>query len=141
MERFLNAQEQMYNTALRELEAGKKTSHWMWYIFPQLRGLGKSLHAMYFGIANLHEAKAYLAHPILGSHLRTCCKTLLTHKDKTAEEILGDLDAMKLRSSMTLFAAASDTDCVFHEVLRQFYHGQADAKTTAILMTQNTPRE
>ncbi len=129
LERFLQAQEDSYEKALRELKNGKKTSHWMWYIFPQIRGLGKSRMSFFYGIANLDEARAYLEHPILGQRLIACCDALLTHKDKTAVKILGEIDAMKLRSSLTLFAIVSEENSIIHKVLKQFYDGQCDTLT------------
>ena len=134
LERFLKAQESSYDIALQELNDGRKRSHWMWYIFPQLKALGYSETALYYGIADMEEAKSYLAHPILKARLVACCEAILLHKDKSALRILGDIDAMKLKSSMTLFALASDEEnSVFHQVLTQFYDGKMDAKTKEIL--------
>ncbi|MBR5529070.1 MAG: DUF1810 domain-containing protein [Oscillospiraceae bacterium] len=131
LERFLRAQEDMYHRALAELREGEKRSHWIWYIFPQLQGLGSSAMAQLYGIRDLAEARAYLAHPVLGERLITCCEALLVHKDKTAEEILGAVDALKLRSSMTLFALVSEENSVFYKMLEQFYEGQKDPITLA----------
>ena len=134
LERFLKAQESSYDIALQELNDGRKRSHWMWYIFPQLKALGYSETALYYGIADMEEAKSYLAHPILKARLVACCEAILLHKDKSALRILGDIDAMKLKSSMTLFALTSDEEnSVFHQVLTQFYDGKMDAKTKEIL--------
>ena len=134
LDRFLAAQEKSYETALRELKNGRKCSHWMWYIFPQLKALGYSETALYYGIANMEEAKSYLAHPILNARLVACCEAILLHKDKSALRILGDIDAMKLKSSMTLFALAGEEEnSVFHQVLTQFYDGKMDAKTKEFL--------
>lgn len=134
LERFLKAQESSYDIALQELNDGRKRSHWMWYIFPQLKALGYSETALYYGITDIEEAKCYLAHPILKARLVACCEAILLHKDKSALRILGDIDAMKLKSSMTLFALASDEEnSVFHQVLTQFYDGKMDAKTKEIL--------
>lgn len=134
LERFLKAQESSYDIALQELNDGRKRSHWMWYIFPQLKALGYSETALYYGIADMEEAKSYLAHPILKARLVACCEAILLHKDKSALRILGDIDAMKLKSSMTLFALASDEEnSVFHQVLTQYYDGKMDAKTKEIL--------
>ena len=106
----------------------------MWYIFPQLKALGYSETALYYGIADMEEAKSYLAHPILKARLVACCEAILLHKDKSALRILGDIDAMKLKSSMTLFALASDEEnSVFHQVLTQYYDEKMDAKTKEIL--------
>lgn len=133
MERFVKAQEGVYATALAELQAGEKDTHWMWFIFPQMRGLGTSAMAYVYGITGAEEARAYLAHPVLGPRLRACCETLLVHADLTAEDILGDVDAMKLRSSMTLFAQVGGEDSVFHRVLARFYNGKMDEHTLALL--------
>ena len=134
LERFLKAQESSYDIALQELNDGRKRSHWMWYIFPQLKALGYSETALYYGIADMEEAKSYLAHPILKARLVACCEAILLHKDKSALRILGDIDAMKLKSSMTLFALASgEENSVFHQVLTHFYDGKMDAKTKEIL--------
>ena len=127
--RYVEAQAKTYAVALQELQAGRKRSHWMWFIFPQLRGLGKSDMAYRYGVAGLEEAKAYLRHPVLGARLRECCAALLAHKDRRIEDILGELDAMKLRSSMTLFALASDDGGLIRAVLEAFFDGQADRRT------------
>ena len=140
--RFLKRQETMYGIALRELNMGKKMSHWMWYIFPQIRGLAKSRKAFVFGIKDINEAKAYLAHPLLGPRLIDCCKAILKHKNKTAKEILGNIDAVKLRSSMTLFAAVSEENSLFHKVLEFFYDGETDPLTEGFIsgrMLDTTP--
>ena len=134
LERFLKAQDSSYDIALQELNDGRKRSHWMWYIFPQLKALGYSETALYYGITDIEEAKSYLAQPILKARLVACCEAILLHKDKSALRILGDIDAMKLKSSMTLFALASDEEnSVFHQVLTQFYDGKMDDKTKEIL--------
>ena len=134
LQRFLEAQEDSYEIALKELTAGKKRSHWMWYIFPQLRGLGRSDTARFYGIADMDEAKAYLADSILGARLSACCEAMLLHTAKSALWILGDIDVMKLKSSMTLFALASgEEDSVFHQVLQQFYNGKMDERTIELL--------
>lgn len=127
--RYVEAQAKTYAVALQELQAGRKRSHWMWFIFPQLRGLGKSDMAYRYGVAGLEEAKAYLCHPVLGARLRECCAALLAHKDRRIEDILGELDARKLCSSMTLFALASDDDALFRPVLETFFDGRADRRT------------
>lgn len=133
LQRFVLAQDKMYDLALKELKRGKKRSHWMWFIFPQLRGLGKSAMSYTYGLDGAAEAAAYLAHPVLGDRICECCAALLKHKDKTAEEIFGHIDAMKLRSSMTLFAAVSDADAVFNEVLAVFYGGNRCDRTLNLL--------
>ncbi len=105
LQRFIDAQERDYATALAEIKAGRKQSHWIWYIFPQLKGLGRSYHSNLYGIESRAEAEAYLAHPVLGARLREITDALLSHEDKSAVQIFGWLDAMKVRSSMTLFDA------------------------------------
>ncbi len=122
LDRFIRAQNLTYQTALDEIRNGYKQSHWVWYMFPQLRGLGHSANARYYGIANIDEAKAYLAHPVLGSRLREITSALLTHTNKTAVQILGDIDALKVCSCMTLFDIVSPND-IFAEVLVKFYDG------------------
>ena len=107
LKRFLDAQEQMYGMALAEVKRGKKLSHWIWYIFPQLKGLGKSGNSHYYGIDNLEEAKAYLQHPVLGTRLREITTTFLELSGVNAKDVFGYLDAMKVRSCMTLFNEAS----------------------------------
>ena len=133
LERFLEAQEHKYDIALKEIRAGKKRTHWMWYIFPQLRGLGRSQMAYAYGINGLEEAKAYLKHPVLSARLNEICEALLEHKGEDIEDILGDIDAMKLRSSMTLFAFISEKDSVFHQVIDCFYHGEKDNYTLQLI--------
>ena len=108
LERFVEAQADTYAAALAELAAGEKQTHWMWFIFPQLRGLGSSQTANFYGIDDRDEATAYLNHNLLGPRLIACCEALLTHKDKTAHAIFGSPDDLKLRSSMTLFEATAD---------------------------------
>jgi len=134
LDRFLEAQERDYPIALQEIKNGKKRSHWMWYIFPQLRGLGRSARAHAYGIEDIAEARAYLEHPILEDRLREITKEFLKHKDKTAYEIFGDIDAMKLRSSMTLFVAASSEESVFYKVLECFFDGEFDRETIKFLV-------
>ncbi|OWK28945.1 DUF1810 domain-containing protein [Sphingomonas mucosissima] len=130
--RFVAAQETSQAAALAELRRGRKTTHWMWFIFPQLRGLGRSDTATYYGIASLDEARAYLRHPLLGSRLIEACAALLLASG-SADAILGPVDAMKLHSSMTLFAAAADDPAPFDAVLARFYGGTRDAATMALL--------
>ena len=129
LDRFIEAQERMYAIALEEIKNGEKKSHWMWYIFPQIRGLGMSSMAHIYGIDGLDEAKAYLAHPTLSARLVEISEALLKHKKKKPEDIFGYTDAMKLRSSMTLFALVSEDDSVFHHVLQEFYNGEMDNLT------------
>src|SRR3954447_14871975 len=108
LDRFVRAQQGVYDDAVRELRAGRKTSHWMWFVFPQIAGLGRSPMAQRYAIGSLDEARAYVAHPVLGERLRESSRALLAHAGTNAEQILGGIDAMKLRSSMTLFDRASD---------------------------------
>ena len=133
LDRFLTAQEKTYEIALTEIKGGKKRTHWMWYIFPQLRGLGMSSMAHTYGISGLDEAKAYLAHPVLSKRIYELCGALLEHKDKSACDIFGEIDEMKLKSSMTLFALVSEDGSVFHQVLDTFFGGDADAATLNLL--------
>ena len=135
LDRFLEAQERMYEIALKEIKNGEKESHWMWYIFPQLRGLGKSQMAYAYGINGIEEAKAYIEHPVLSARLIEICEALLEHKNGDIEDILGDIDAMKLRSSMTLFAFISVKNSVFFQVLECFYDGKMDEYTLKLIET------
>ncbi len=133
LERFVAAQEGVYEGALRELRHGRKTGHWIWFIFPQLVGLGRSEMSRIYGIASLDEARAYLAHPVLGQRLRACVAAVLVTSGTTAEGIFGALDAMKVRSSMTLFHRAAPDDAPFREMLDRFYDGVGDEATDALL--------
>lgn len=133
LDRFVDAQENAYATALAELRAGSKRSHWIWFVFPQLRGLGRSATAQRFGIESLDEARAYLAHPVLGPRLRECAEVLATHAGRSATEILGYPDDLKVRSSMTLFARAADDAGPFRAVLDAFYGGNEDQATVDLL--------
>ena len=127
LERFVEAQQRQFDTALGELKAGRKQSHWIWFIFPQLAGLGRSPTAQFYGIRSLLEARAYLAHPVLGDRYREAVRAALDWADrKTAIEILGDIDALKLRSSLTLFEAASG-DPLFVDALNALYEGPDEA--------------
>lgn len=128
LERFIKAQDgawDNYQTALKEIENGQKRSHWIWYIFPQLRGLGHSRMSDFYGINGRDEAEAYLNHPVLGTRLREITNALLQHTDKSATAILGPVDAMKVRSCMTLFDSISPND-IFEKALIQFYDGKRD---------------
>jgi uncharacterized protein (DUF1810 family) len=133
LQRFLDAQRADYPTALAELTAGRKRSHWMWYIFPQLQGLGFSDMAHRYGITGAAEAAAYLAHPVLGARLIEISRALLALPGSNATSIMGSPDDLKLRSSMTLFAQVPGADGVFQAVLDKFFGGQADAKTVQLL--------
>jgi uncharacterized protein (DUF1810 family) len=131
--RFLEAQEGHYEFALTELRRGRKAGHWMWYVLPQLRGLGMSELSWTYGIEGLEEAKEYLGHPVLGARLRERVRAICAHPESSAETILGGTDALKFRSSLTLFAVAAPGDKVFTDALAQFYAGQPDYKTLAML--------
>ncbi|MHB8658009.1 MAG: DUF1810 domain-containing protein [Solirubrobacteraceae bacterium] len=136
LERFLLAQDRggIYETALAELRAGHKRGHWMWFVFPQLAGLGHSAMSRAYAIASLAEARAFLEHPILGARLRGCARALTEQSGRSAEEIFGVLDAVKLRSSMTLFAgAAAACDEPFAHVLDAYFAGQPDQATERLL--------
>ena len=132
LERFLVAQEYSYDTALREIRAGRKRSHWMWYIFPQIAGLGMSYTAQLYAIADINEARQYIEHPVLGVRLMEISRALLTLESSDATAVMGYPDDLKLRSCMTLFAQVSD-DPVFPAVLDKFYGGRADTRTLSIL--------
>ena len=129
LNRFIEAQNRDYDTALAEIRAGKKASHWMWYIFPQLKGLGRSSTSEYYGLSGIKEAQAYLSDPILKARLIEITDAVLAHKDKSAEEIFGGIDAKKLRSCMTLFSIAAPDIPVFDAVLEQFFNGTLDRNT------------
>jgi uncharacterized protein (DUF1810 family) len=134
LERFVDAQAGTYDRALAELRRGRKTSHWMWWVFPQVAGLGMSDTSRTYAVADLAEARAYLQHDVLGPRLRECCRALLAlDDDLSAERVMGSIDAMKLRSSMTLFAHADPDEGVFREVLDRFYDGREDDRTVHLL--------
>ena len=134
LERFKRAQEAAYDNALREVRGGRKQSHWIWYIFPQLRGLGRSSMSDYYGISGLEEAKAYLADAVLGARLIEISEALLEQQERSAGRIFGYPDVMKVQSCMTLFQAASDDpDTVFSHVLDVFYQGEKDRLTLEML--------
>ena len=135
LERFVTAQDSggTYQRALAELRAGRKTSHWMWFIFPQVAGLGLSAMAQRYAISGVAEARAYLAHPVLGPRLRACAGAVAATEGSSADRILGPVDAMKLRSCMTLFAAAGPEEASFGEVLTRYFDGQLDQATLARL--------
>ncbi len=129
LNRFIEVQNRDYDTALAEIRAGKKVSHWMWYIFPQLKGLGRSSTSEYYGLSGIKEAQAYLSDPILKARLIEITDAVIAHKDKSAEEIFGGIDAKKLRSCMTLFSIAAPDIPVFDAVLEQFFDGKPDRNT------------
>ena len=135
LERFTAAQDRggTYEQAVAELRRGAKVSHWMWFVFPQVAGLGFSAMSQEYAISGLEEARGYLQHPVLGPRLRECARVVAEAGDTTAEEIFGSVDAMKLRSSMTLFAAAAPEEAVFAEVLTKYFGGARDDATLARL--------
>lgn len=133
LERFLVAQAGVYDGVLEELRRGRKSGHWIWFIFPQIAGLGYSPVSQHFAIASLDEARAYLAEPVLGARLRECAGVVLAIRGRTAGEIFGSTDALKLRSSMTLFHRAGPDEAVFAQVLERYYGGIADEATDARL--------
>lgn len=132
LQRFVDAQVDSFEAALAELRRGLKQSHWMWFIFPQLAGLGRSSTAQFYGIASLDEARAYLAHPLLGPRLRECIEALLRWNNRRPEQILGPVDALKLRSSLTLFNQV-ESGGAFAAALAAFYAGEPDERTLALL--------
>ncbi|WP_448616120.1 DUF1810 domain-containing protein [Modestobacter sp. URMC 112] len=135
LQRFVEAQDRggTYEQALRELRAGRKRSHWMWFVFPQVAGLGRSGTAQYYAVSGLDEARAYLAHPVLGPRLRECAAALTGLDAADPVSVFGPVDAQKLRSSMTLFAAAAPDEPVFVRVLDQYFGGSPDEATTSRL--------
>ncbi len=133
LSRFVSAQHDAYSRALAEIKDGRKTSHWMWYIFPQIVGLGFSSMSVHYAIKNLDEARAYLAHPVLGSRLVECAEAAVGVKGRSAHEIFGSIDAMKLKSCATLFACASPAGSPFHRLLDKFFAGEPDVKTLSLL--------
>ncbi|MDB5002573.1 MAG: calpastatin [Mucilaginibacter sp.] len=133
LERFIKAQEQDYAIALAEVKNGRKRSHWMWYIFPQIQGLGFSEMAKRYGIKSLDEAEAYIQHPVLGQRLIEICTALLQLKSNDAYAIFGSPDDMKLKSSMTLFASLPDAYPVFQSILDKFFNGEPDSKTLHLI--------
>lgn len=136
LKRFLDAQPQVYETALAEIRNGQKRSHWMWFIFPQVKGLGFSSTSQYYGIKDLKEAQAYLLHPVLGPRLVAVSQALLELDSTDAMRIFGSPDDMKLRSSMTIFAAVKNSDPVFEQVLNSYFKGIPDPQTITILNRQ-----
>ena len=139
LSRFLAAQDPIYPGALGEIRAGHKRTHWMWFVFPQAIGLGTSHTAQQYAIRSVDEARAYLAHPTLGRRLRECAETLLRVRGKSAAEIFGYPDDMKLRSSMTLFASVAEEDSVFEEVLQRYFGGKPDPLTLQFIERDAKP--
>lgn len=138
--RFLDAQERAYLTALQELRAGRKRSHWIWYVFPQLRGLGQSPLSEIYGIADLAEARAYLANPVLRQRLIEATQVMLAHTDIEAASILGELDALKFRSCLTLFSLADPAEPIFITALERFFNGEKDAQTLTLLKARGNTK-
>jgi len=135
--RFVEAQDPIYHDVRAELQAGRKTTHWMWFVFPQLHGLGRSATARYFGIDSAAEAAAYLQHPVLGTRLRECVELVLGVAGRTALEVFGATDAMKFRSSMTLFAAVAPGEPLFRRALDRYFDGEPDPLTIALLQASS----
>jgi uncharacterized protein (DUF1810 family) len=135
LRRFVDAQDRVYDTVLAELRAGAKRSHWIWFVFPQLRGLGRSATAQHYGISSLDEARAYLTHPVLGQRLRECARLIADIDGRSADDIFGFPDNVKVRSSMTLFSRATDDAADFRAVLDKFYDGVGDPATVQLLST------
>jgi uncharacterized protein (DUF1810 family) len=133
LDRFVEAQAKDYATALAELRAGKKLTHWIWYVLPQLRGLGTSSRATFYGIASADEARAFLAHPVLGPRLAQCVAAMNALRALTAAQVLGQIDAAKFRSCLTLFLSVDPQNAVFREALDKYFAGVQDEKTVALL--------
>jgi uncharacterized protein (DUF1810 family) len=135
LQRFVDAQDSggTYDAALRELRAGRKTSHWMWFVLPQVAGLGRSETASYYALSGLEHARAYVAHPVLGPRLRECAQALLALEQSDPAAVLGPVDAQKLRSSMTLFALAAPDEPVFGQVLDRCFGGERDPLTERLV--------
>ncbi len=138
LHRFLDAQERVYDTVLAELRAGRKSSHWIWFIFPQIVGLGHSAMAQQFAITSLDEAKAYLQHPVLGQRLRECTQLVLNVDGRSADEIFPYPDNVKFRSCMTLFLTVAIDNTLFKAALLKYFDGQPDQKTLDILAQQSS---
>ena len=136
LHRFLTAQAPVYNTVLAELRAGRKSSHWIWFIFPQIAGLGHSSMAQQFAIASLDEAKSYLQHPVLGQRLRECTQLVLNVEGRSADEIFPYPDNLKFRSCMTLFSTATTDNALFKKALFKYFDGKPDEQTLDILAQQ-----
>ena len=141
LQRFVDAQDEhgTYDAALAELRAGRKRGHWMWFVFPQLVGLGRSAMAQRYALSGLDDARDYLAHPVLGPRLRTCAAALLRLPEPDAERVLGQVDAVKLRSSLTLFALAAPQEAVFGDLLAACFSGELDPATVGLLAAGPRP--
>lgn len=139
LQRFINAQADIYETALKEIQSGHKRTHWMWFIFPQLKGLGRSPTSMYYGLDGIEETREYLNNPILGARLREITKALLMLHDTNPHSIFGSPDDMKLRSCMTLFDAI-EPNSIFRQVIDTFFQGRQDTRTLSILARNNSTK-
>ena len=133
LQRFVDAQEASFTSALAELKQGRKRGHWVWFIFPQLKGLGHSTNSEFYGISGLAEAGAYLRHPVLGPRLIECVQAVNSVERCSATEIFGEVDAMKFRSSLTLFAKAASSEPVFTQALQKYFNGEFDPVTMSVL--------
>ncbi len=133
LKRFIDAQETDYQVALSEIRNGRKRTHWMWYIFPQILGLGFSETSKFYAIKDINEAKAFLQHPVLSNRLNNICNELLKLKSNDANKIFGSPDDLKLKSSMTLFSSVDNADPVFRQVLEKFFNGEKDTRTLQII--------
>lgn len=140
LDRFVQAQAGNYKDALAELHAGRKRTHWSWYVFPQIQGLGTSAMAVRYAVSCLAEAQTILAHPVLGSRLRECIAVMNSHTDRSAAAILGETDARKFHSCLTLFGQISEPDSAFHMALAKYFSGQQDPATLALLAQQANPK-
>ena len=140
LQRFVDAQASVYRQACAELRAGRKATHWMWFVFPQIAGLGTSTMARLYAIGSAAEARAYLAHPLLGARLRECTALVLAIEGRTAHEIFRDPDDLKFRSSMTLFAAVADDAAIFDQALQKYFAGAGDPRTHEILANNEVMR-
>jgi uncharacterized protein (DUF1810 family) len=133
LKRFVSAQQPVYGTVLAELRAGRKRTHWMWYVFPQVSGLGHSATSTHYAVGSLEEARQYLGHPVLGARLVECAEAILAVEGRSASDIFGYTDVLKLASSMTLFAEAAGPDSVFGRVLTKYFGGRRDTRTLDLL--------
>ncbi len=138
LQRFVDAQRGVYVQAEAELRAGRKESHWMWYVFPQIQGLGRSSMSQRYAISSLKEAKAYLDHPILGPRLRECTRLVTAVQNRSIEDVFGYPDDLKFHSSMTLFARAADDNQIFTQALSKYFRSEVDARTAEQLVTAHT---
>ena len=136
LQRFVVAQDPVFEQVALELKSGRKQGHWMWFVFPQLKGLGTSLASTIFGISSKGEAEAYLSHPVLGRRLQSCTELVLLNSGPSVREIFGHPDDLKFHSCMTLFTSAMSGDCIFHKALQKYFAGEPDRRTLDLLMRQ-----